>query len=131
MSFQCRKRRNLVLAMVFCAGAYASAGDFSQKGYFESYLRAFPQVTANDRGYVVADSLFRYEPSYTNKSKLSFFASIDAEIDSHHQVARDLEYSWWDRTERRSIFNVRRLSAIYRKQAVTVELGKQFIRWGK
>ena len=119
------------MAVTICAVTYASAGEFKQKGYFESYLRTFPQLTENDRGHVVVDSRFRYEPSYTTKTKLSFFASLEAEADSHHQANRDLEFSWWERTERRPLFAVRRFSALYRKRAVTLELGKQFIRWGK
>jgi len=51
------------MAVTICAVTYASAGEFKQKGYFESYLRTFPQLTENDRGHVVADSRFRYEPA--------------------------------------------------------------------
>jgi hypothetical protein len=127
-----RYQRTFCIAAILCFSTYVAAGEFKQKGYFESYLRAFPQLTNNDQAHAVADSLFRYEPSYTTNSKqLSFFGSLQTEIDSHHQTNRDLEFSWWDRTERRPLFSVRRLSALYRKGVFTAELGKQFVRWGK
>jgi hypothetical protein len=42
-----------------------------------------------------------------------------------------LEFSWQDRSLQRPVLAVRRLSAAYRDGPVTIELGKQFIRWGK
>jgi hypothetical protein len=127
-----RYQRNFCIAAILCSSTYAAAGEFKQRGYLESDLWAFPQLTNNDSAHAVADSVFRYEPSYTTKSKeLSLFGSVQTEIDSHHQTNRDLEFSWWDRTERRPLFSVRRFSALYRKRIFTVELGKQFVRWGK
>src|SRR5947209_11754266 len=104
MSTTSAYRRSICLAAMLACLTQAARGEFKQKGYFESYLRAFPQLTSNDSAHAVGDSLFRYEPSFTTKSKeLSFFGSIQAETDSHHQTNRDLEFSWWDRTERRSL----------------------------
>ena len=132
MSALFRYRCWVCIAAIFSCASQAASGDFKQKGYFESYLRAFPQTTDNDSGQAVADSRFVYEPSYTTGNKqLTFFASLETEIDSHHQTDRDLEFSWWDRSERRPLFSVRRLSALYRKGILTAEFGKQFIRWGK
>ena len=38
---------------------------------------------------------------------------------------------WWDRSRLRPLFAVRRLSATYTRGRLTVEAGKQLIRWGK
>lgn len=132
MSSLFRFRESFCIAAILACVTQAAFGDFKQKGYFESYMRLFPDVTDNDDAHAVADSLFRYEPSFTTKSRqLSIFASLQTEIDSHHQTNRDLEFSWWDRTARRPLFSVRRLSALYRKGIFTAEFGKQFVRWGK
>src|SRR5579872_3092222 len=124
MSSLFRFRESLCIAAILACVTQAAFGDFRQKGYFESYMRLFPDVTDNDDAHAVADSLFRYEPSFTTKSRqLSIFASLQTEIDSHHQTNRDLEFSWWDRCERRPLFSVRRLSALYRKGILTAEFG--------
>jgi hypothetical protein len=44
---------------------------------------------------------------------------------------REAGLSWWDRSRRRPAFAVRRLSATYSRGKLTVDVGKQFIRWGK
>src|SRR5215469_6263247 len=125
-----RYLRTFCIAAILCSSTFAAAGGFKQRGYLESDLWAFPQITNNDNAQAVVDSVFRYEPSFTTNGKeLSLFGSLQTEIDSHHQTNRDLEFSWWDRTERRPLFTVRRLSALYRKGAFTAELGKQFVRW--
>ncbi len=126
-----RLLKHLCLVVVVFSAIFSLAGDFRQKGYFEAYLHGFPQVVPNDQGLVVTDALFRYEPSYTTKSGLSFFASLETEIDSHHQVDRQFDFSWFDRTGQRQISSVRRFSAVYRKGSLTMELGKQFVHWGK
>ncbi len=107
------------------------AGDFRQRGFLEGKLYGFPQVTPNDQGYAVSDALFEYDPSYSLKSGLSLLASFQAEVDSHHQVDRQFDFDWFDRTRQRQLFTVRRLSAVYRKGILTAEFGKQYVRWGK
>ena len=44
---------------------------------------------------------------------------------------RRADLAYWDRTIQRPMFAIRRLSASWSRGALTIDLGKQFIRWGK
>jgi hypothetical protein len=107
------------------------AQDFSQRGFFETWLIGYPQTAPSDRSHAVAEGLFRYEAFYSPDSAWRFSAGIDARTDTHLQDERSWGLSWWDRETRRPAFEVRRLSALYNHGPLTIELGKQFVRWGK
>jgi hypothetical protein len=79
----------------------------------------------------VGESLLRYEAFYKIGTAWRFAGGIDARTDTHRQDERKLHLSWWDREVQRPAFEIRRLSASYHHGPVTLELGKQFIRWGK
>jgi hypothetical protein len=117
--------------MSFVLAFLLFAQSYTQRGFVESLFTLYPQTTPNDDGHVVAEELIRYEGFYKPISNLEFAAGVDLRIDTHHQVERAWNFSWSDRTERRPIAAVRRLSALYSKSGVTVEAGKQFVRWGK
>ena len=117
------------LLLLFVAAA-AYAQNFSQRGFLETTASVFPQTAPNDSGRVVGEALFRYEAFY-KLTNLRFAAAIDARTDTHQETARDWGGLWWDRTRRRPLFAVRRLSATYTRGRLTVEAGKQLIRWGK
>ena len=107
------------------------AQDFSQRGFVEMQSLGFPQSAPNDAGQAIGETLFRYEAFYKLQSGWRFAGSVDARTDTHRQDDRTLHLSWWDREVRRPAFEVRRLSASYHRGPLTLELGKQFIRWGK
>ena len=109
----------------------AAAQSFTQRGYLETGGFFFPQDAANDSGHAVGEALFRYEAFYKAAPGLRFAGAFDAALDTHLETSRDGSFSWWDRGARRPLFAVRRLSAIYSRGKLTVELGKQFVRWGK
>lgn len=77
------------------------------------------------------EGFLRYEAFWKPVAGLRFAGALDARTDSHLQDERTLQVSWFDREVRRPAFEVRRLSATYNRGPLTVELGKQFIRWGK
>src|SRR5437763_9388030 len=118
------------LALILLA-AVAAAQDFSQRGFLESTGLFFPQAAANDSSHAVGEWLFRYEASYKLAPGLKLSGGIDARTDTHRETERELGLSWWDRERRRPLLAVRRLSATYTRGKLTVEAGKQFIRWGK
>jgi hypothetical protein len=60
-----------------------------------------------------------------------FNAEGDAYFDSHRMAERKLALSYWDRGTQRPAFEMQRLSASWSHGPVTVELGKQMIRWGR
>ncbi len=109
----------------------ASAQFLSQRGFFETEFFGYPQTAPNDSAHALGEALFRYEAFYKPVAALRFAGAFDARTDTHRQDERKLHLSWWDREIRRPSFEVRRLSASYNRGGLTIELGKQFVRWGK
>jgi hypothetical protein len=120
-----------VAATLWCAGAAAIAQPFSQRGFFEDLTTFYPRTAPNDSAHVVSEVLFRYEASYQPVSWLKLNGALDARTDTHRQVERQWDFTVDDRTVRRPAFALRRFSAILNKNQWTVELGRQFIRWGR
>lgn len=109
----------------------AAAQTFTQRGFLETTALIFPQTAANDSSHITAESLFRYEAFYKLTPDLRLAGGIDARTDSHRETEREFALSWWDRSRRRPTFAVRRLSATWSRGRLTLEAGKQFVRWGK
>ncbi len=120
--------------MVLCGIALASSAagqTFSSRGFADGRLFFYPQTTAVDATRVVGEALLRYEPSWKPRGWLRIDGSFDARLDTHDQVERRWFIDWEDRGVQRPPFSVRRLSAVLSKSGLAVEVGKQFIRWGK
>lgn len=107
------------------------AQDFTQRGFLENTTQLYPQTAPNDSSHVTSGALFRYEAFYKVTPNLRLAGGIDARIDTHLETDREPALSWWDRERRRPAFAIRRLSATYSRGKLTIEAGKQFIRWGK
>lgn len=103
----------------------------SHRGYLETAVTAYPQTAPGDSGRWIGQSLLRYEPSYKLNSSFRVQASFDARADTHRQTQRNWDWSYWDRTSQWPAFAVRQLSASYSRGPLSLELGKQFVRWGK
>ncbi len=111
--------------------AASSAQSFTQRGFLETDFIGYPQTAVNDSGQAVGEALLRYEAFYKLNADWQFAGGVDARTDTHNQVGRAWQLSWNDRERKRPSFEVRQLNATYSKGKLTVELGKQFIRWGK
>ena len=109
----------------------ALSQDFSQRGFFETTGLFYLQKVPNDAGLSVGEGLFRYEATYKLAPGLKISGGLDARTDTHRMTEREWGLCWWDRSRLRPAFAVRSLSASYSRGRLTVELGKQFIRWGK
>jgi len=120
----------VLLAIVLMAASCA-AQTYSHRGFLENRASFYPQTAANDRARLTGESLFRYEAFLQPSSAFQVAASIDLRLDTHHQVERALKLSWQDRETQRPTAAVRRLSAMYHNGPITLEIGKQFVRWGK
>ena len=105
--------------------------DFTHRGFFETMGFFYPQTAPNDSSHAVGEGLFRYEASYKLAPGLKLTGSLDARTDTHRVTEREWGLSWWDRSRLRPAFAVRRFGATYSRGKLTVELGKQFVRWGK
>ncbi len=121
----------LRLTLALIGALRLAGGDFAQRGFLDWRLLAYPQAAPNDRGRAVAAALLRYEASYKLSATWRLTGGVDARTDTHHEVERRWALGWQDRERQRPAFSVRRLSATYSRPEVTLELGKQFIRWGK
>jgi hypothetical protein len=101
------------------------------RGFVEAGAAGYPQTAPNDPTQGVADVLARVEPSLDLGSGVSVAASFDARMDTHDQVARRWTLDYGDRGFQRPALAVRRLALTLARGPVTLELGKQYVRWGQ
>lgn len=120
-----------VRLLLFALGMNAAAQTFEQRGFLETRMFGFPKTVPGDSGRLTGDALLRWEASYKLTPEFRISGAIDARTDSRNQTARDWTWNADDRTTLRPAFSLRRLSAIYRRKGLTVEAGRQMIRWGK
>src|SRR5712692_7699263 len=125
-------RRLLVCtALLLGHAGGALAQTISQRGFVEGAALGFPHEAPNDPTRVVGDLLVRDEVFFKPKTWIQFAGGLDLRANSHGQVDKRWAPGFWDRGERRPPLSVRRLTASLTRGAFTVDLGKQFIRWGK
>jgi hypothetical protein len=107
------------------------AQTLTSSGFAELRAVLYPQTAPNDRTRGTGEALVRFEPSLEAASWLRIAAGFDLRMDTHARVERGWTIDWSDRGTFRPPFSVRRLSAMFFRGGLTVELGKQFIRWGR
>src|SRR5215475_63872 len=122
--------RVVILAIFLLAGV-AQAQEYTQRGFVETRGTFYPQKATNDPAQTVGDALFRYEGFFKPAAQFQINGAIDLRTDTHHEVERELSPSWGDREQRRPLAEIRRLSAVYHKGGLSLEMGKQFVRWGR
>ena len=125
--------RILALATILAglAPAAARGQEFAYRGFAEGTLTLYPRTVPRDTTRVVGDVLFRFDPSVEISPGLSIAGSFDARADSHDETTIEGGVSFWDRTVERPALAVRRAVMTYARGPLTVELGKQFVRWGQ
>lgn len=111
--------------------ATAHAQSLSHRGFGEGLGFGFPQPTANDRTHMVGDVLVRGEVFFNPAEWVRFTAGAELRANSHNQVEDAWTLRFWDRTDRRPRLAVRTLSTTIARGPFTLDVGKQFIRWGK
>ena len=121
--------RSLLLLLVLATPA--SAQDFTYRGFGQIQSTVYPQSTPQDDEHVVLEAWFRIEPAYRPADWLTLSGSIDARVDTIDQVERAWRVDVRDRGLRRPSLSLRHARATVRKGSLTVDVGKQFIRWGK
>jgi hypothetical protein len=109
----------------------ALSQNVTQRGFFENSGLFYHEKAPNDAGNAVGEALFRYEATWKLAPGLKFSGGLDARADTHRFTEREPGLSWWDRSRLRPAFAVRTLGVTYSRGKLTVELGKQFVRWGK
>jgi hypothetical protein len=124
-------RRLLCVALLLGHAGATLAQTVSHRGFIEGIGFAFPLTTSEDRTRVVGDLLAREEVSVKPARWLLFAAGLDFRANSHEQVDNRWRIDLSDRGARRPSFSVRRLSATMTRGPFTLDVGKQFVRWGK
>jgi hypothetical protein len=127
------------------------AQTLSQRGFLEGRGFLFPQTVPNDSTHAVGDVLFREEVFLKPAGWIQFAAGLDLRANSHDQVEKwrvapgewRLDPATWplnpqkwrldieDRGVLRPRASIRRLTATVTARGLTVDLGKQFIRWAR
>ena len=124
----------LAAAVVFLLAlgpANASAQGVSYNGFLEGRTYLFPQEAPNDPERVVGDGLFRNELTLRPASWFHIAAGLDLRLNSHDQVEDEWRLDFEDRGVQRPRAAVRRLAATMSARGFTLDVGKQFIRWGR
>lgn len=120
----------LLVALLAGAG-HAAAQTLSQRGFADSLVLWFPQNTSRDTTDATLDLLVREEVFLRPSRGVQVAAGLDLRANTHNQVERTWRVDFGDRHLLRPAVSVRRLSATFSRGPVTLDVGKQFIRWGK
>lgn len=118
-------------AIALFSAALCQSQTFTQRGYFETRAYLYPQAAPGDRGHVIAESVLHYEAAWRVTPELRIAGALDAQADTHRETERTLHLSWLDRELQRPALAVRRLSAAWSHGPLTIEVGRQLVRWGK
>ena len=121
----------LLSALVLADLDPVAAQSLSQRGFVEVGTAVFPQDAPADSQNTTADVLVREELFAKPRPWLGFAGGVDLHGNTHQQVARSWRIDVSDRSLLRPALAIRRLSATLRHGPLTVDAGKQFIRWGK
>ncbi len=128
------KPRRWLYALAAAAALHPTAAiaqPVSYRGFLDGRATIFPQDAVNDTVNLVGDGLARIEVFATPFEWLRLAGGIDARANSHDQVEDAWRLDISDRGTLRPRLSVRRLTATLNRGPVTVDVGKQFIRWGK
>lgn len=127
------KGRNVVVAFVAFLSAVplVSAQTVTQRGFVDAAVRLFPQEAVNDPTRTVGDILAREELFAKPAPWIQFAGGLEFRANSHDQVDNRWRIDLDDRGALRPRLSLRRLTATLTHGPLTVDVGKQFIRWGK
>jgi hypothetical protein len=109
----------------------AQAQEWSQRGFVEARATGFAEEAPNDPTRAVADLLVREEVFVKPTPWLRLAAGADLRANSHDQVDEHWRVDFTDRGRLRPAVSIRRATATISRGPFTIDVGKQFIRWGK
>jgi hypothetical protein len=119
------------VAILGLVGGVVDAQTLSQRGFIDGSVVFFPREAPNDPTRGVGDLLAREEVFLKPIAWLQFGTGLDLRANSHDQVEDSWRVDFTDRGTLRPRVAIRRLSATFTRGPLTVDAGKQFIRWGK
>jgi len=121
----------LVGGLSWLAAVSVSAQSVSQKGFVELRGTSYADSTANDSTRSTGELLLRQEVAFKPASWLTLAGSVDLRADSRDWSSSDWTPDWQDRGLQRPRVGISRLAATVSRGPVTLDLGKQYVRWGK
>jgi hypothetical protein len=121
----------IVVFVVVSGPADATAQRFTYRGYAEAAILVYPQTAPNDDDRVIADGLLRVEPAWEIQRGVVVGGAFDVRADTHRETTQSAEVSFWDRTTERPTLAIRRLTFTFARGPISIEAGKQFVRWGQ
>ena len=127
-------RRGLIVRVVAFAAALpavAHGQSLSQRGFVDARGFLYPQDAPNDSQNTVGDLWGREEVFAKPRPWIQFAAGLDARANTDDQVDASWHIDFRDRTVQRPALSIRRLAATIARGRLTLDAGKQFIRWGK
>jgi hypothetical protein len=101
------------------------------RGFVDARAVVFPQRTINDPTRAVVEGIARAEASLRPVPWLRIEGGLDVRGDTHDQADRRWRLDWSDRGTRRPMLSARQITMLAHRGALSLEAGKQFIRWGK
>jgi hypothetical protein len=120
-----------VLLVVLAFAIPAEAQQFTYRGFAQIQSTVYPQTTPQDNETLGVEALFRFDPAYKPADSLTLAGSVDARTDTFEQVERTRRFDVRDRSLQRPLLSLRHATATLRKRTFTIDVGKQFVRWGK
>ena len=106
-------------------------GPFSQRGFVDGRAVGYFQEAPNDSQLAVGDALLREEVFFRPSRWFRLAAGLDLRANSYNQVEDEWRLDFDDRGVLRPKAALRRLTASVSANHFTLDVGKQFIRWGK
>src|SRR5687768_10188120 len=126
-----RQALTIVALAVLLAPSGALAQTITHRGSIEARVIGFPEEAANDPTRVVGDAVLREEIVLRPVDWFQFAAAADLRANTHREVEDEWRLDLEDRGLLRPRAAVRRLAATLSGGPFTIEVGKQFIRWGR
>jgi hypothetical protein len=124
-------RRAVIASALVLWSSSVGAQTISQRGFVDGRGFWFPQAAPNDATPAIEDVLFREEVFVKPAGWIQFAAGLDLRANSHDQVEDAWRLDFTDRGVRRPRAAIRRLTATFTAGGFTLDIGKQFIRWGR
>jgi hypothetical protein len=118
------------IILLLCTTSLA-AQTISRRGFVEGRASGFFRVAATDSTRAIGDVLLREEVFIRPSRWIQFGAGLDLRGHSYDQVDDQWRFDFHDRGARRPRAAIRRLSASLTAGAFSLDVGKQFIRWGR
>jgi hypothetical protein len=102
-----------------------------QRGFVDAGALLFPQPAPNDSIQLVGDLVAQEDVFLKPAPWIQFAAGFVGRANSHDQVKNSWRLDILDRGTLRPSLSARRLTATLTRGPITVDIGKQFVRWGK